>query len=94
MKDTMYSKAAQCFYAFLKDSSVVNDLKNKIIGYHKKVSRLQKKMKDYLFKYEYRIGALEEVWERIKNELIKEALTKKASKKIKALIPKLTSMSD
>ena len=94
MKDALESKASQCFLAFLKDSQAVNELKTKLIAYHKKVSMLQKKMKDYLFKYDYRLNALEEVWDRIKNDLIKEALTKKASKKLKSLIPKLTSMSD
>lgn len=51
-------------------------------------------MKDYLFKYEYRLGALEDVWEKLKADLIKDSMAKKAPKKLKLLVPKLAAMSD
>lgn len=94
MRDGAESSAKQCLFGFLKDTSNVYDLKTRIISYHKRVSKLQGKMKDYLFKYEYRLGALEEVWEKLKADLIKESLSKKAPKKLKLLVPKLAAMSD
>jgi len=83
MKDSVKSGASSCLLGFLKDTSQLFDMKRKVMSYHKRVTRLQSKMKDYLFKYEYRLGALEQAWEKLKADFIKDSLTKKASKKLK-----------
>lgn len=54
----------------------------------------QFKLKNYMIRFDKRIEALSEIWNYYKNEMIKEGLVKKASKKKQALVPKLTSMSD
>lgn len=45
-------------------------------------------------KSDVRLSALDEVWEHVKGDMIKESLSKKVNKKLKALVPKLASMSD
>lgn len=55
---------------------------------------MQIKIKAYLSKYDSRLWALSEAWEVCRAELIKECLGKKATKKQKALVPKMASIND
>ncbi len=68
-------------------------MKTKINYFIKKVTKLQVKFRDVNRKTAGRILAISEIFDDCKNEMMKDAMSKKASKKLKALAPKLNLLS-
>jgi hypothetical protein len=55
---------------------------------------MQHHIKEYLYKYEMRVWCLSEAWELHRALIVRDCMMKKATKKQKALLPKLTGLSD